>query len=333
MELAQGDEKLNSPLWDVNFSLPIIETVVDFKLDNIIPGDARHGHSALLVEKRWPVATSVTLDCAASIPFTSELDIDDNGINDFIIDKIRAEEASLEVEFVVNVDGMPVDISADRIELESITVEGVTYSLAPVVEHGRVLKFRALNFPAAGEDGIFALNGSGGAASIEIDRLDITCLQAETAKYNGALSVLAVVTIGFGSSLAVIGDCFRPADLLDMTETIPLSGFPGNGISEFGIWVDSKNSFPFPVVMDSALSSTDGSTRYHLADYKGNRLITFPGEQDMRVYLLSDNLDKEDYALRLQLKLEPAAGIEIATSNSILVGVEVRGRTKLGLTM
>lgn len=333
MEIAESGEEVKAPLWDINFSLPLVETTVDFNRANIIPSDVSHSYNTVLEGGRWPLAKDVLLDCSTSLPFSTLLDIDDNGVDDFIIEKIRSGEAALEVDVMVNVGGMPVSISSNHIALTTIVVEGTAYSLEPVGASGTVLKYRAINFPAGNGGSLFDLLGSGSGSTVDIDSLDLACLSQVEGQYSGNVSIVVDLSITFGNRLSVIGDIIRSADLLDITETVPLDQFPSEGIDEFGIWVEYDNTFSFDTTMESLLTNLDGTARYYLQDMRGNRAISFPSGQSGKVFLTGGEFNKQDYDLSLLLRLDSQNGVEIATWERLHIVVEVRGKTKLGFNM
>lgn len=333
MEIAESGEGVKAPLWDINFSLPLVETTVDFNRTNIMPSDVRNSYTTVLEGDRWPLIKETALDCSASLPFATYLDIDDNGVDDFIIEKIRAGEAELMIDVMVNVGGMPVSISSDQIDLTTIVVEGVTYFLEPLGAGGTVLNYRAINFPAKESGSLFDLLGSGSGTTVDIDRLNLSCLPQGDGQYSGVVSIVVDLSIIFGDRLSVIGNIIRSADLLDLTETVPLNQFPSEGIDEFGIWVEYDSNFSFDIKMESLLTTLEGTSRYYLQDVEGNRVILFPTDQSGKVFLSCGEFSKQDYDLSMQLKLEPQQGVEIANWERVRLALEVRGKTKLGFNL
>lgn len=333
VEIAEGGEEVKAPLWDINFSLPLVETTFNFNPINITPSNVRHSFTTELEGGRWPLVKGALFDCSASLPFPTLLDIDDNGIDDFLIEKIRANEAILEIDVMVNVGGMPISISSSQLELSSIVVEGTTYSLEPVISTGTVLSYRALNFPSAEGGSIFELLGSGSGETVDIDSFNVSCLPEAAGQYDGTVSIVVDLSITFGNRLSVIGNIIRSADLLDLTETVPLNQFPSEGIGDFGIWVEYDSSFSFDTKMESLLTTLEGTNRYYLQDMSGSRVITFPAGEKGKVFLTCGEFSKQDYDLSMLLKLEPRSGVEIANWERIGIAVEVRGKTKLGFNL
>lgn len=333
MEIAGSGETVKAPLWDINFSLPLVETTVDFNRTNIMPSDVRYSYTTILEGERWPLSKETVLDCSASLPFAIYLDIDDNGVDDFLIEKIRAREAELMIDVMVNVGGMPVTISSDQLSISEIVVEGNTYFIEPLGASGTVLSYRAINFPAIESGSLFELLGSGSGATVDIDMLNLSCIPQVAGQYSGAVSIVVDLSITFGNNLSVIGSIIRSADLLDLTQTVPLEQFPAEGIDEFGIWVEYDSTFSFDTTMESLLTSLDGTARYYLQDTTGLREIPFPAREAGKVFLVCGEFNKEDYDLSMQLKLMPQDNVEIATGERVHIALEVRGKTKLGFNL
>jgi|GEM_PF-6216114 len=263
--------------WDVDFKIPMIEKTIKLE-DYIDPPDIDPisidvpGGSGIPV---WPVPVDTPeLNFNGDItPLGLDIDFDGIGGDDFTVKGLWSPDADLKMN-VWLVDSTSANFiinDPDAIQIDSLTIEGVTYTVGAPHYEGYKLVYDIADFPKASEDYCIFFSV---ADTLTVEDLDITLKNAGTDPGGvGGYDVRFEFVFTLGNEYGVIGELTQNAIIIGENDIpLPIDSLPMDEINKFEFEMIFNSGLAFGLDINLAFTAdiTPSPNAYNLDILSGN---------------------------------------------------------------